>query len=168
MTKTLALSLALLAGGLSLLAGPAVAADPLPTAEVLGQLHAANQKEIEAGKLAQKNGTSRAVKEYGDMLVKDHGAADKLVVALAKQEKINLAAATPAEAGTMAMVPAGGAFDLKFAQIMVDDHTKDIAEAIEARDSTTDSKLKALLTELIPTLQKHQEAAQRIAGGGAK
>ena len=95
-------------------------------------------------------------------------AADKQVVALAKQEKIDLAAATPAVAGTMAMVPAGAAFDVKFAQIMVEDHAKDIAEAIEARDSTTDGKLKVLLNELIPTLQKHQEAAQKIASGAMK
>jgi predicted outer membrane protein len=53
-------------------------------------------------------------------------------------------------------------FDAKFAQEMVDDHKRDIAEVTEARDATVDPKLKKLLTELLPTLQKHEETAQKI------
>ena len=137
-------------------------ASPPNTAEVLGKLHASNQKEIEAGKLAKQNGSGKAVKELGDMLVKDHEAADRLVAGLAKQEKIDLGGATPAEAGPMGMVPPGPAFDAKFAQTMVEEHRKDIAEVTAARDRTTDDKLRQLLANLIPTLQKHQDAAQKV------
>jgi putative membrane protein len=112
---------------LLLLAGRASAADAPATADVLAKLHASNQKEIAMGKLAEKNGTSKDVIKYGKMLVKDHSAADKKVVALAK---------------------------------------KDIAEATTARDNTTDEQLKKLLTELVPTLQKHQDAAQHIVDEG--
>jgi putative membrane protein len=148
---------ALLTGGTS----AALAADPPPTADVLGKLHQSDQKEIEAGKMARKNGQSKQVQDYGKMLVKDHSDADKKVSALAKQQKVDLAASAPAADPGMNM--AAGAFDdSKFARDMLDDHKKDIAEVTEARDNTNDPKLKKLLSDILPTLQKHQEAAQKI------
>jgi putative membrane protein len=144
-------------------AGAANAADPPETATVLGKLHQSNQQEIAAGKLAQKSGTSQQVKNYGKMLEKDHSAADKKVAALAKQEKVDLAGATPAgSSNDMSSMATDPMFDTKFAREMVDDHKKDIAEVTAARDATTDAKLKKLLTELVPTLQKHEETAQKI------
>jgi putative membrane protein len=145
------------------------AAESADTTTVLGKLHKSNQKEIAAGKMAQKSGKSHAVKDYGKMLEKDHGAADKKVAALAKQEKIDLAAATPADsAGDMSGMASDPMFDQKFGQEMLDDHKKDIAEVTDARDNTADSKLKKLLTDLLPTLQKHQDTAQKIVDAETK
>jgi len=144
-------------------AGGASAADPPDTAAVLGKLHQSDQKEIAAGKLAQKSGTSQQVKAYGKMLEKDHTAADKKVAALAKQEKIDLPSVTSAgSSNDMSSMASDPMFDTKFAREMVDDHKKDIAEVTQARDATADAKLKKLLTELVPTLQKHEETAQKI------
>ncbi len=152
--------------GLVALGGPAAAADAPPeTAAVLNEVHQTNQNEIAAGKLAAKNGKSREVKDYGKTLEKDHTAADKKVTALAKQEKIDLATATPADMSGMASDPA---FDKKFAQEMLDGHKKAIADVTAARDKTADAKLKKLLTELVPTLQKHEEMAQKILDSEAK
>jgi len=148
---------ALLTGG----AGAALAADPPQTADVLSKLHEADQKEIEAGKLARRNGQSKQVQDYGKMLIKDHGDADKKVAALAKQEKVDLAASTPAADHDMNM-EANADFDAKFARAMLDDHKKDIAEITEARDNTNDPKLKKLLSDVLPTLQKHEDTAQKI------
>lgn len=136
-----------------------LAADATPEV-VLPKLHESNHKEIEMGKLAQKNGQSKETKSFGAMLVKDHSDADKKVKALAKKEKVDLDGAMPA----MGDMPASGSdFDQKFAAAMLEDHKKDIAEATEARDSTTDPKLKSLLTAMLPTLQKHEDTAQKIA-----
>jgi putative membrane protein len=109
---------------------PALADDAPATADVLGKLHHSNQKEIEMGKTAEKNGTSKEVKDFGKTLVKDHTAADKKVTALAKQEKIDLPAPMKDD---MAAIPAGPDFDAKFGQAMLDDHKKDIADASKAR-----------------------------------
>jgi putative membrane protein len=99
------------------------------------------------------------------MLVKDHTAAEEKVSALAQQERVDLVAATPApgpnQMGTMATGPD---FDKKFAQEMLDDHRKAIAALTVARDSTADPQLRKLLTDLLPTLEKHADAAQRIVG----
>jgi len=150
-------------------AATANAADPPDTATVLGKVHQSNQKEIAAGKLAQKSGTSRQVKDYGKMLEKDHSAADKKVTAMAKQEKIDLASAMPGGGSDdMSNMASDPMFDTKFARAMVDDHKKDIAEVTQARDATADPKLKKLLTELLPTLQKHEETAQKIVDSEPK
>ena len=151
---------ALLFGG----AGLAVAADPPNTAEVLSKLHQSDQKEIEAGKLARKNGQSKQVQDFGKMLMKDHAEADKKVTALARQQKIDL----PAAAAESMNMEAGADFDAKFARDMLDDHKKDIAEVTEARDKTDDLKLKKLLSDMLPTLQKHEETAQKILDAQVK
>jgi len=144
-----------------LMPAAALAAGP-STAEVLGKLHHSDQHEIEMGKQAEKNGTSKAVKDYGKMLVKDHTAADKKGAALAKKEKIDLTANTPPMPNEMASIPAGPDFDKKFAQAMLDDHKRDVAEMTKARDATDDAALKKLLTEVVPVLQKHLDTAQKI------
>jgi putative membrane protein len=147
------------------------------TAEVLSKLHHSNQMEIAAGKLAQEKGQSKDVKSFGKTLVTDHSAADKKVMALAKAEKIDLPADMPMPSDKMDKMKAasGAEFDKMFASHMLDDHKKDIAEAKAARDTTTDAKLKALLTSTIPVLEKHREIAQKLvdklgpsasAGGG--
>jgi putative membrane protein len=144
---------------------PAVALAAPSTAEVLGKLHHSDQHEIEMGKQAEKNGNTKAVKDYGKMLVKDHTAADKKGAALAKKEKIDLTANTPPMANEMASIPAGADFDKKFAQAMLDDHKRDVAEMTKARDATDDADLKKLLTEVVPVLQKHLDTAQKIVDG---
>jgi putative membrane protein len=164
MTKTL---FAVTMGALMAAGSAGYAADPPKTADVLGKLHQSNQKEIEAGKLAEKSGKSKAVKEYGKMLVTDHSAADKKVTALAKEEKVELPAAKP-EKGDMSGMATDPDFDTKFAREMVDDHKKDIAEVTDARDSTTDPKLKKLLADMVPKLQKHEETAQKIVDSSSK
>jgi putative membrane protein len=155
------------------LAVPAVAgADDGPDpADVLGKLHHANQMEIEAGKLAQEKGDSKQVKAYGKTLVKDHTAADKKVMATAKQLKVELPKDMPPmkdDKMEEAKAATGPDFDKKFAEAMLDDHKKDVEETSEARDKTTNPKLKKLLAGLVPTLEKHRDTAQKLVDGAEK
>lgn len=85
-----------------------------------------------------------------------------MFAALAKKGKIDLAAATPSAKDDMPAPAAGPDFDGKFGQMMLGDHKKDIGEVTEAKGATTDEQLKKLLTDILPTLQKHQDLAQKI------
>jgi putative membrane protein len=154
---------------LALLGGGARAAVPASTAEVLAQLHQADQKEIAAGQIAIKKGQSEQMKEYGRMLVRDHSAAEQQVAALAKQERLTLPAAPPAEAAqdandlkAMDAMPADDQFDNRFARQMVDEHRRDIDAVTDDRYHTGDDRLGKLLDGLLPTLNKHRDAAQTI------
>src|SRR5512143_1631145 len=52
--------------------------------KIVAHLHHVNQTEIDAGKIAQKNGTAH-VKSYSDTLEKDHKSADADLTAFAKK-----------------------------------------------------------------------------------
>jgi putative membrane protein len=148
--------------------GSAFAADVPSTPEVLGKLHRSNQKEIQMGKMAEEHGHSAAVKSFGKTLVKDHTDADKKVAKLAKTEKVELAASTPGAMSDSEKLPMDAGFDAAFAKMMLDDHKKDISEVKTARDGTKDEKLKTLINELLPTLEKHQETAQKLVDQAGK
>ena len=57
---------------------------------LLSHLHASNQKEIEAGQLAQRNASSSRAKQLGQRLVRDHQQADQRVTQLAQRLNITL------------------------------------------------------------------------------
>jgi putative membrane protein len=145
-----------------LTAGVARADDAADTAKVLGKLHRSNQTEIEMGKMALDHGASKGVKDFAKMLAKDHAAADKKVARLAKDERVDLKANTPPSDCHPDTIHTGAAFDNAFARNMRDDHEKDVAEVTAALDSTADPRLKKLLTELLPVLEKHKLAAQNL------
>jgi len=147
------------------------AAATVSTEDVLNELHRSNVNEIAMGKLAEKDGQSKEVKSYGQTLVRDHQAADKKVMALAAEEKLVLKDVPPMKHDTndgMGGIPAGPGFDAKFAREMLEDHRRDIAAITRARDDTSDAKLKKLLKELLPTLEKHEQTAQKILDSQSK
>lgn len=63
----------------------AVDSAPMSDTMLLSRMHMSNQMEIRLGQLAQRNGASARVKQYGARLVRDHSAADARVTALAKK-----------------------------------------------------------------------------------
>jgi putative membrane protein len=148
----------------------AFAAEP-DTGDVLSKLHESNQKEIQAGKVAQEKGQSKGVKDFGKMLVTDHTAADKKVTTLAKQMKIELPATPPRDSALEDVQKKSGAeFDHSFAQAMLDDHKKDVDMARDALDNTKDPKLKKVLATIVPKLEMHRDMAQKLVDstGNAK
>jgi predicted outer membrane protein len=63
---------------------------------VLQDIHKVNQLEIALGNLATEKATSQSVKDYAQMLVTDHQAADKKVMDFANANNIMLATMMPA------------------------------------------------------------------------
>src|SRR5262245_11958594 len=64
--------------------------------QVLAHDHAVNAMEIELGTTATRNSNRAAVREYGEMLVKDHTAYDAQLKALAKRTGQTIPAEKPA------------------------------------------------------------------------
>ena len=143
---------------------------PAPNQEavkVLSDLHHANQMEVEMGKLAEKRGSADAVKKFGDTLVSDHSDADKKVTELAKNQNIKLPAENMPMGNEKKMTAhlkslQGKDFDRAFAQAMVDDHRKDISTLQSAQSKLTGTPTGDLVTELLPTLEKHEQIAMDL------
>jgi len=143
--------------------------------ECLAKLHHDNQMETKMGELAKKNGQSKQVKQFGEMLIKDHGLADKQVSALAKKKNIDLTMPPPKDESERAERQSkmdsmnkletlkGDEFDREFARMMVEDHQKAIDLVTTTEKQTQDSKIQSLLNKLLPVLKEHHRVAQQIA-----
>lgn len=121
--------------------------------------------EVEMGKMAASQGQNQRVKDFGNMLVKDHTAAGDELKGMAKANNINVPAdMTPEQKSYMDMLmnKSGAAFDKAYMDMMVSDHKKDIAEYKKASTSLTDDTYKAFAGKTLPVLQKHLDSAQAI------
>jgi putative membrane protein len=126
-----------------------------------------NLAEVKMGQLAQQNGASQGVKDFGQMLVTDHGQANTKAQSVA--QSLNVTPPTEPNAkqkkdyDKMSKLN-GAAFDKAFAQHMVMDHKKDIA-AFQKETKSKNQTAAAFAKETLPTLQKHLQTAQSLQKG---
>ena len=119
--------------------------------------------EIDVGKLAQEKGQSEAVKQFGAMLVKDHGAHKAKAEEVASQLGVTPPTGSSfGEKATYAKLKllSGESFDRSFAKSMVKDHQGDIKEY--QKEASKSDPAGQLAKETLPTLRKHLQAAQRL------
>jgi putative membrane protein len=124
-----------------------------------------NLAEIAMGDLAQKNGGSDTVKGFGKMLVDDHTASNQKAISLAQANGItppNEPKPADKEAQQNLAKLSGAEFDRDFAKAMVKGHKEAIGKFEAA--SKGDDDVAKFAQETLPTLQKHLEQAQSIAG----
>ena len=145
---------------------PSIAPATVPN-EFVNNAAKGGMMEVALGKLAQTNGGSDDVKEYGRMLERDHGDANIKLKDIANTEHI----AVPAAMGDEQNMHVnhlqglkGADFDKAFIAMMVDDHTKDIDEFKQAAKNNSNEKLKDFAAKTLPTLQMHLNKARSIKG----
>jgi putative membrane protein len=124
-----------------------------------------NLAEVQMGELAQQKGQSDGVRNFGKMLVTDHGAANQKATAAAGQ--LGVTPPTEPNKKQKAMHDkmskmSGAAFDRQFAKEMVDDHKKDIRE-YEKASKMKDAAVADYAKDALPTLHKHLDTAQSLA-----
>ncbi len=123
--------------------------------------------EVKLGELAQQKGQSEGVKAFGEMLVEDHSKALKQTAELAKDLDVippALPTAEQTEKHDALARLSGAEFDRQFAAEMVKGHEEEIAKYRRQAESG-DSKVAELAEELLPTLEEHLAAAQRLQSG---
>lgn len=147
------------------LAGAVQAKSPDDARHFLKSAMQGDNSEIMLGKLAVSQGGDDATKRFGQMLIDDHS------MHLPKVEKVAEGANVPKDSQAMPaaekerdklMGMHGKDFDKEFAKYMVKDHRKDISEYQKASRMT--GPVGKLARETLPTLQKHLETAERLAG----
>lgn len=142
--------------------------------QVLAHYHHLDQAEIDMGKMAQKLGGTRGVKDYGQMLVTDHGKNDKELLSFAKKNGVTIPKETPAnEAEAKEMKDAqdqmaklhtlkGADFDREFLSMMVQGHEKELAKIDTNIGLVSNSDLQMILKDTKPVLQKHADRARDL------
>ncbi len=148
--------------------------------KVLRKLHHVNLEEVKAGQLAQQKSTSKDVKDYGAMLVRDHQKADQDVKAVASKLSIDVDAKKMDADRQMNMDAdhqakreakqhqmddlqklTGRDFDRAFLQMMVNGHREAI-EMVKTARNDAKPEVKDLLDKLLPDLQRHEDMANDI------
>ena len=119
--------------------------------------------EVDVGKLAQEKGQSDAVKQYGAMLVKDHGEhkskAEQVAGQLGVEPPTGSSLMQKATYAKLKLL-SGTSFDRSFAKSMVKDHQDDIKEY--KKETSKKDAAGQLANETLPTLQHHLKAAQSL------
>jgi len=123
--------------------------------------------EVEAGELAANKGTNDAVRKFGMMMVKDHGAANDKIEGVAKAKGLALPTAFSREKSDMLnqlRSQEGPRFDQEYLAHMVSSHEKTVELLKSEIASGKASDTKALAQELLPTVQAHLKEAYRLTG----
>lgn len=148
--------------------------------QVLAHYHAVNLMEIDLGKVAKKKGASTAVKDYGEMLVKDHTESNTKLKALAKKSGQTIPAEKPANdvekkeiAATKANAAklkkqSGTQFDAMFLRTMVEGHEKELAKIDTKIGEVQNAELADLLRAKKPVLQHHADHARELQKNDAQ
>lgn len=146
------------------LSGAAVAATSQADQAFVKQAIQADLSEVSAGQLAQTNGQSPEVKNFGKMLETEHGQD----LIKARQVATQLGVNPPANVNDdqQALFDKltglkGAEFDKEFTQAMIEDHKKDIVKFQTQAKQTGPAADYAKQT--LPALQKHLQTAQSIS-----
>jgi putative membrane protein len=124
-----------------------------------------NITEVELGKLAIKNGKDKKVKNFGVMMVKDHGKANAKLMILSKAKNLNLST-IPDSSGRKLIVElskkTGNEFDKVYITTMIADHQEGVKKFADASSRLQDPDLKNYAIKTLPVLQKHLDAINAI------
>jgi putative membrane protein len=121
--------------------------------------------EVKMGELAQKNGSSQTVKDFGQHMVQDHSKANDRLKDVAAKNSINL----PSELNSKDQATyeklsklSGSAFDRAYANDMVKDHEADISDFKEEAASGQNEDVKNFASQTLPTLEDHLKMAEQM------
>ena len=121
--------------------------------------------EVQMGQLAQQNGQSQAVKDFGKRMVDDHTKANDQLKQVATQQGVTLPtdlnSKDKAEYDRMSKMN-GESFDKAYSKMMVSDHKKDVAEFKHEASAGSDPQVKSFASETLPTLQDHLKMAEQM------
>jgi predicted outer membrane protein len=173
-TVMLACLLAATAGcrGRSPQAQAAVSGPTAAPVVILEAIHQFDQHHVTLGQLAQERAAAIALTDFGTELVRDHQAIDARVVELATARHLSLLVDTPEQQDRQRRHEAvadrlrvldGPAFDRAFLPLVVQAHETFASLLATARQADNDQELAALLTSVADTVQRHLDAARRLA-----
>jgi putative membrane protein len=124
--------------------------------------------EVALGKMAASKGTDSKIKDFGKMMVMDHGKANAELMSIAKSKNIMLPAALDAEhqakSDSLSKLT-GRDFDKGYVQVMIEGHKKTLALMQTEASNGKDAELKAFAAKTAPIVQMHLTEITKIQSG---
>ena len=135
-------------------------------ADFLTEAAGGGMMEVQLGQLAKTHAASKAVKDFGAMMVRDHSNANAQLKSVAAKKNVTLPTALPDKLQKHVndlTAKNGEEFDKDYISMMVDDHQDDIKLFEKcAKNDKEDADVKAFAAKTLPTLYKHLDAAKAI------
>ena len=121
--------------------------------------------EVALGKMAAGKGADSKVKDFGKMMVMDHGKANNELMGIAKAKNIMLPAGLDAEhqakSDSLSKL-SGKDFDMAYVNAMIEGHKKTLALMQSEASNGKDADLKAFAAKTAPVVQMHLTEIQKI------
>ena len=165
--------MSVLASAASLLLAGTVAVGQMSGSAKASGVSAADQKfmdkaaqggmaEVEMGQLAEQNGGSQNVKDFGKRMVDDHSKANDQLKQLASQKGVTLPtgldAKDEATKNRLSKLQ-GAAFDKAYMKDMVSDHSKALSAFTKEAKDTQDAKFRAAVIKGKTAVAAHKNMA---------
>jgi len=164
---------AIIAAAAVLAAGYAAAQGGPNDAQIAHIVVTANQVDIDAGKLAQQQGSNAEVKAFGKQMVTDHSGVNQQATALAGKLGVK-----PEDNPTSQSLKSGGDANVKrlktlkgkeFDKAYVDQEVTYHQAVLDAIDKTLipnakNAELKALIVKVRPAIDAHLQHAKMLQG----
>lgn len=125
---------------------------------------AGDRTEIALANFALKHAQSNTTKQFAQRIVADHTKNLKVVTALADKLGVKLSTSAPAEVASTEKQFAdkkGMNFDVAYLNMMVKEHTKDVAEFARQAKVASNPAVRAYAASTEPTLKTHLALAEQ-------
>lgn len=146
-----------------------IEANPVSVSKVDSQfmMAAANagMTEVKLGNVAVSNSSNDKVKEFGQMMIKDHTTAGDQLKKIAEARHISLPDSLSKESNKHVAdmeKKKGSGFDKAYISMMVEGHQKVLKQFEDEQAKGSDNELKAFVAQTIPVIKGHLDAAKSI------
>lgn len=123
--------------------------------------------EVQLGNLASQKASNNDVKQFGERMATDHSRLGQRLQQLASNLNVTLPQELTSQQQSLVSrleKLSGKAFDREYIKEMVSDHARDVSEFERAAAQVTNSELKQFVSEALPVLREHLQAARELAG----
>jgi putative membrane protein len=121
--------------------------------------------EVALGKMAASKSSDSKIKDFGNMMVMDHGKANSELMTIAKSKNIALPTGLDAEhqakSDSLSKL-SGKDFDMAYVNAMIEGHKKTLALMQSEATNGKDADLKAFAAKTAPVVQSHLTKIQQI------
>lgn len=141
---------------------------PIDDQQFLMQAIPGGIAEVRFGELARDQGDSQEVRDFGEMMVRDHTPVNDQLTAIAGRMGVQAPQDMDAEHQQMyeqLSQLSGTEFDRMYLQGQVMDHQKTVALFAAKAGENDGDELTTLAANTLPTLQQHLEMVQQLASG---
>jgi putative membrane protein len=136
-----------------------------PDQDFINKAAQGNRAEIELGQLVAGKTKDPSVKQFAQMMVKDHTDALSKLQLVAQSKNLTLPDSMPDDAKDLQSKLSkdqGKQLNKDYMAGMVEDHQKDVQEFQDATETLKDPDIKQWATSTLPTLEKHLSKAKQV------